>query len=230
MAKFTPGVGFGQASGSVGAVTYSRNRYGVYMRRRAAPVNPRTTAQGTARARFGNLSQQWRTLTAAQRTEWNAQAPNVTLYNSLGAQYTPSGAQYFVGLNVNRLQIGIAVATTPPALEQAAVITSASVVSTGSTGVQTVTFAPAIASGKFYILEATAPMSAGKAFVGRSQFKAIAVLSNTDTSPYVATSAYAAVFGGITANDVGKRIAWRLTPVGSSGQKGAPLNFTNVVA
>lgn len=230
MAKFLAGVGFGQASGSVAGSTYSHNRYGAYLRNRAMPVNPSSTKQQQIRSKFASLSQGWRALTAAQRLEWNTQAPNIVLYDSLGQQYSPTGQQFYIGINQVRLLVGLATTSTPPAQQTQAVITSGSCVSTGSTGVQTVTFAPAIGTGAYYILRATAPQSAGKTFIPRSAYKDVAYLTNSDTSPYVATTAWAAIFGGLTTSDVGKKIFWQLVPVSSNGFKGVPFGFSNVVA
>lgn len=230
MAKFTSGIGFGQASGSVAGSTYSRNRFGPYIRNRAVPVNPSTVRQLAVRARFGNLTQTWRALTAAQRLEWNTQAPNYTLVNSLGEQYTPSGFNLYLKSNMVRVAAGLAVASTPPAQQTQAVITSASATAVGGTGVVTVTFAPAIVASSFYLLRATAPMSAGKTFFNRSQFKDLGFLDSTDTSPYVATTDYAAVFGGLVTGDVGKKIAFQLVPVSSNGWEGTPIEFTAVIS
>lgn len=230
MAKFLSGVGFGQASGSVAGTTYSRNRYGSYMRNRAMPVNPASVRQQVVRSRFGNLSQAWRGLTAAQRLEWNTQAPFITLTDSLGQQYSPSGQQFYIGINQTRLQCSLASTAAPPAQQTQAVITSASTVATGATGVSTVTFAPAIAASSFYILRATPPMSAGKTYVPRSAFKDLAILTNADTSPYTATTAYANVYGAIGTGDVGKKVFYQLVPVSSNGFRGVPFEFSTIVA
>lgn len=230
MAKFLAGVGFGQASGSVAGTTYSHNKFGAYMRNRAQPVNPATSFQATTRSRFGNLSQQWRALTSAQRTAWITQAVNITLVDPLGQQYNPSGSQYFVGLNANRVALGLAIATTPPALQTQAVITALTVTAVGATAVVTVTFAPAIAAASYYELLATAPMSAGKTFIRQSQFKTLVYLGNADTSPYVATTAYAARFGTLAAGDVGKLIVFRLRPFSSNGYAGVPFDARSIVS
>jgi hypothetical protein len=230
MAKFLAGVGFGQASGSVAGTTYSRNRSGPYMRNRAMPVNPSTVKQLAVRSRLGNLAQAWRALTGAQRTQWNLQAPTFTLVDALGQSYSPSGFNLYQSVNLTRAVVGLGTATTPPAQQTQAVITSASATAVGATGVVTVTFAPAIAASSFYILRATAPMSAGKTFVARSLFKDVVVLDNADVSPYVATADYAATFGGVVTGDVGKRITMQLVPVSSNGYRGTPIEFTLIVS
>jgi hypothetical protein len=228
--KYLSGIGFGQASGSVAGTTASNNRYGAYYRNRAMPVNPSSTKQGIVRSRFGSLSQQWRGLTQAQRNAWNAEASTTVLIDSLGQQYAPTGAQLYVGVNQILLALGLSAVTNPPANPGQAVITSASATAVGSTGVVTVTFAPAIASGAYYELRATAPVSAGRSYFGRSQYKTLGYLDNTDTSPFVATTDYAAVYGGLTTAATGRRIGFELVPINSGGYKGVPYKFTAIIS
>lgn len=194
------------------------------------PVNPSSVKQNIVRARFGNLSQQWRGLTAAQRLAWNTQAPSIVLVDSLGQQYTPTGQQFFVGINNVRVAVGLSISTTPPASQTQAVITTFTVTAVGSTGVVTATFAPAIAASSFYELLATAPTSAGRGYVGRSEFKTLAYLTNTDTSPYVATSVYAAAFGSLAAGDAGKAIFFRLRPISSNGFQGTYTQYKATIS
>lgn len=230
MAKFTAGVGFGQASGSVAGTTYSHNRYGPYMRTKAIPTDPRSAKQLVVRSRMGNLSQSWRALTAAQRLAWNTQAVGITFTDALGNPYNPTGAQLYVGLNQNRVMLSLAIATTPPALQTQAVITTGSSTAVSGTGVQIVTFAPAIAAASFYLLRATAPFSAGKSYFPRSLYKDLAVLTNADVSPYTATTVYANVFGGLTAGDATKKIAFQLVPFSSSGWRGTGYAWTTIIS
>lgn len=230
MAKFTAGIGFGQASGSVSGNTYSKNRFGPYIRNRAIPTNPQSARQMAVRSTFGNLSQTWRTLTASQRAQWISAASTITLIDPLGQTYRPSGPQFYVGLNQVRLAVGLASTSTPVTPDVAAVVTSSSATAVGSTGAVTVTFAPAIGSGAFYELSATAPVSAGRSYFGKSQYRVIAYLDNADTSPFTATTAYAAVFGSVTTGTSGKKIAFKLTPIDSKGFRGTPFMFEAIVS
>ena len=59
MAKFL-GV---PTSGSQGATTWARNRYGQYTRMRAHPVNPNTPAQRQARSALSGCASAWQELT-----------------------------------------------------------------------------------------------------------------------------------------------------------------------
>jgi hypothetical protein len=229
MAKFLSGIGFGQASGSVAGTTYSRNRNGTYMRNRAMPANPASSKQGVVRSRFGSLSQSWRGLTPSQRTTWNSQAATRVLIDSLGQQYNPTGLQFFVGVNQVRLALGLALATNPPADPGQAVITAGSATVVGATGVVTVNFAPPIGAAAYYELLATSPVSQGRNYFARSQFKTLAYLTNADVSPFAATGVYASVYGSIVPADVAKKLAFQLRPINSAGYQSVPFQFTAIV-
>ena len=60
-----------QASGSVGGMTFSRNRYGMYTRAKGLPVNPNSEFQQAVRQIFSGLSSAWNgVLTSGQRSGW----------------------------------------------------------------------------------------------------------------------------------------------------------------
>lgn len=217
MAKFTAGVGFGTASGSIASTTYSRNRYGAYIRNRAIPVNPNTAVQTSVRSRFGAQSAAWRALTAGQREQWNTQAPLISLVDSLGSTYTPSGAQFYSSVNLNRSICGQSALSAPPIVDTPPAIASASLAVSGTTPAFDLTFSAAIAAGDFLIVQATAPSSAGRSYFGRSEYKQIAVLDSTDTSPADLQADYEAVFGALDTGDVGAKVSVRLVPVSANG-------------
>lgn len=105
--KYTSTV-YAAASGSVGGLTYSRNRGGLYTRRRAIPSNPATEAQGLARANIATAVSLWtNTLTPTQRTAWNTYANSTPTVDSLGQSQTLSGQQMFVANTTRRLLAGL---------------------------------------------------------------------------------------------------------------------------
>lgn len=230
MAKFTAGIGFGQASGSVAGTTYSRNRFGPYIRNRAVPVNPSTASQAAVRSRFGAQSAAWRALTTSQRDQWDTQAPLIELVDTLGQSYTPSGAQFYASVNLNRIICGQAALAVPPIVDTPPALTSLAVTAAGGTPALSVAFSAAIAVGDFLILEATAPSSAGRSFFGRSEYKQISVLSSADTSPYDALADYVAVFGALDSGDVGGKISLRAIPVSANGFRQAHSRGDAIVA
>lgn len=105
MAIFTPGGGVAAVSGSIGGVTFSRNRGGPYMRTRAIPVNPNTTFQQEVRSLMATLTSGWiDDLTEDQRAAWDTYALNVHLPNPLGADRNVGGLGMYVRSNIPRLQ------------------------------------------------------------------------------------------------------------------------------
>lgn len=229
MAKFTSGIGFGQASGSVAGSTYSRNRFGPYIRNRAMPVNPHTSFQTQIRQMLTARAQAWRSLTANERTAWNAEALNYFLSDSLGQQYNPTGFGLYQSVNITRQILGLALVTNPPPIDAAPQITSAGGTAVGATGVISVTFDPVPPANTHYIVQMTRPVSPGVLFFGRSDFRNVAVLDSTDTSPQIITTTWQAFFGNITTADVGQRIGIRLIPVSPNGYRGTAIQASMLI-
>ena len=93
-----------QISGSIGGLTFARNKGGDYCRNRTVPVAPQTILQLNARAAFGALSARWGSvLTAAQRSSWDAYAAAVPLVNPLGESISVSGQNMYIRGNMIHL-------------------------------------------------------------------------------------------------------------------------------
>ncbi len=108
MALIRLGGGVAQASGSLGGVTFSRNRGGAYIRDRVVPTNPNTPQQQAVRGFVSQLTSLWlTTLSATQRAAWDLYALNVPLPNPLGEDRNVGGIGMYVRSNVPRLQTGL---------------------------------------------------------------------------------------------------------------------------
>lgn len=103
--KFTSQV-FSTASGSVGGLTYSHNKGGLYTRTRAVPTNPNTARQQAVRATMGQLAATWQTLTSTLQGAWNNYGANVAMTDRLGQTIHLSGQQHYIRSNVPRIQAG----------------------------------------------------------------------------------------------------------------------------
>lgn len=104
-----------QASGSIGGLTASRNRGGMYFRARAIPTDPSTPFQTALRGIFSSLAGRWNTtLTPEQREEWDVYASLVTLPGPLGDPITISGQNHFIRSNTPLLQAGEPVVDDAP--------------------------------------------------------------------------------------------------------------------
>ena len=103
------------ASGSIGGMTASRNRGGMYLRGIGNPTNPNTPQQQEIRGILGTLSQRWQTtLTDAQREAWRTYATNVSVTDVFGDSRNLSGQQMYVRSNTPRLQAGLAAVDDGP--------------------------------------------------------------------------------------------------------------------
>lgn len=97
-----------EASGSVGGLTYSHNRGGMYTRARSVPTNPNSSYQQIIRGFVAALTSAWQdTLTAAQRTAWDTYALNVLMKDRLGENRNIGGLAHYCRSNVPRLQAGL---------------------------------------------------------------------------------------------------------------------------
>lgn len=86
-----------QASGSIGGVTYSRNRGGMYRRARAIPTNPNTGFQQQTRTALTEAVTFWTSeLTTVQRAAWDLYAANTPVIGVLGDAINLSGQNMYV--------------------------------------------------------------------------------------------------------------------------------------
>lgn len=104
-----------QISGSIGGMTGSHNRGGLYFRARTIPVNPNTPQQARVRAAMAALVVRWQAvLTQIQRDAWGVYATNVPLTGPLGDPITVSGINMYIRSNVLRTQVFLSVQDEAP--------------------------------------------------------------------------------------------------------------------
>lgn len=102
--------------GSIGNVTFSRARWGEFVRYRTRPRDPRSDDQAQYRVWFTAAVTQWRdVLNDAERLAWNTLGDDTTLFNSAGDPYHPSGFNLAVGINAFLKQCVQGMITTAPA-------------------------------------------------------------------------------------------------------------------
>jgi len=109
--------GGGAASGSVGSLTYSHNRFGMYVRNRTIPVNPSSSRQAAVRSCLQQLTDRWgQTVTALQRSAWNTYAANITVKNKLGQDVLLTGFNHYLRSNIARLQASATIIDPGPGI------------------------------------------------------------------------------------------------------------------
>lgn len=107
MAKVRPGTTQSEISGSIGGLTYARNRYGSYVRSRSNPVNPNSPGQIAVRAILAAVSRDWSALTDSQRDAWILYADNTPVRDRFGMEVTLTGAAMYNRVNCARLSAGL---------------------------------------------------------------------------------------------------------------------------
>lgn len=102
-------------SGSMGGLTLSHNRGGMYIRSRVVPTNPNTGPQGVVRAAMAYLTNRWaNTLTQVQRDGWDTYAENVPLPGPLGDPRNVGGLGMYVRSNLPAVAFSIAIVDDAP--------------------------------------------------------------------------------------------------------------------
>lgn len=124
-----------QMSGSIGGMTASHNKGGMYLRGRGMVTNPNSTAQQLARAAMTELVDAWnQTLTDSQRDGWRTYAANVQVTNRLGDQINVSGQNMYVRLNQPRIVAALPRVDDAPAIFAGAELGVVSVTAAAGSG------------------------------------------------------------------------------------------------
>lgn len=229
--KYVPSLMVGQLSRSAGSTTASRNRFGSYFRTRINPVNPNTTKQQLQRANMEDLSETWKSLTAVQQAAWASLGLQIVRSDTLGQTYTLTGLQAYTSLNMVNRRVGQSDVTAAPAMPAtpANMLTLSAVYDTTpitGTGLD-VTFTPTpIPAGSRVVIEATRPVSAGKSFMPRSEYKVVFIGAVAGTSPQDITTVYQAIYGVAPA---GSKVFFRAYTVDANGFKSLTIEATTIV-
>jgi hypothetical protein len=116
MAKVLYGPTVAQMSGSVGGATFSRNRYGTYIRRRGHPTKVTSSYAEAAKSRLTELSRSWAGLTAGNRLAWGTWAANNPVVDKLGEKQVLSGISAYIRVNAIYMQVIGTTLLVPPTL------------------------------------------------------------------------------------------------------------------
>lgn len=117
MALVRFGNGVSEIVGSIAGNVYARNRGGAYIRNRTKPINAPTVPQSTIRQRFAGTMASFAALTSGAIQAWNVLAESTTRKNKLGEDYTPTGVQMFMELNLNLQAAGQPIIEEAPVAE-----------------------------------------------------------------------------------------------------------------
>jgi hypothetical protein len=185
-----------EGSGKINGFVAARNRSGSYLRTKVTPVNPQTSAQNVVRDRLAVRSQAWRSLTQAQRDQWNAAVPSFTRTDIFGDVKTPSGFNLFCQLN-NIIVLSGGTAVSVPPLPAAVPFTTLTSVSADVSDDEVLLNFVSTTGAVTMLIYATPGVSPGKAFV-KSEYRFIGAsdVSGAETQEDISAK-YKAVFGAV---------------------------------
>jgi hypothetical protein len=208
-------------SGSINYRTASRNRNGQYLRARAIPVQPRTTAQLAVRGYLSLNAQTFGSLTKVQQAAWATYADLHPRTDALGQSSPMTAAQAYGSVNnVLRLQ-GLTTVATPPTAPDFTAFVPGTLSSTALSITLTGYIRPATGQIAIY---ATRPVGNGRNFMGQKTF--IQFTSGAGTTALNLAPAIAARFGTLS---VGQVLQITQVPV-VGGILGAPQVANVVIA
>ena len=216
MALILPGVGFGEARGSIGAVTYSKNRGGAYMRARTKPVNPPSAFSDEVHLAQSNLAQSWAALSSSEQAQWIAATPSRSHFNVFGLPTELSGQQLYIATNMRLVLYRSASVSSPPLNWDVASqpLVSFAIDTTPGMGLPKIQISPGVvtAGGSALYIRMSMPLPGG-GFGGygirnyRKYMRTIGTFDDITASPSDLDDAYEARFGDLDSTTIGK-VVW----------------------
>jgi hypothetical protein len=228
MAKILFGGTIGDARGSIGAATYTKNRFGAAIRQKVSPVQPRTARVLTVRGLFTNLSKRWfGTLDDAQRLGWIALADANPRTNVFGNSVKLTGLQMYQSLNRNLQNVGEAIIDDPPPNLDVDGLTSITPAPDATGGTFMFDAVPdPVPAGHWMVIDATLQVNAGRSFVS-NYYRYVSQYPSGPPLPYDMHAAYVAIFGALR---LGQRITCRAFTVKiATGARSVPVVATALV-
>lgn len=215
------------ARGKLGDVVFSATGPINTLRAHAVAKQPGTPAQTKQKTTFGNVALAWGALTEGQRTGWASLAATVTLTNSLGTAFHPSGQQLFISCNTNlKLTSQAALSDAPASRPATPPLPSLTLSVThdpqSNLPSDLVLTASAAYNSVPMILRGTKPQPWGRRFFDASHFRQVALLPDLVAGANPIGAQYAARFQALRLGTV---VAVQLTPINSAGFAGQPVTL-----
>lgn len=180
-------------AGSIQGTTFQRNAYGHTVKGKPNMVNPNTTRQNGRKRTFSNASQQWRGLSSANRSAWDAYANAFPIPSRKNPSAYLSGLAAFTRWHGVRFQNNSVVLANPSGAQGTAVVSQQeTVLSGGQLHVLldiTTTNGPWLA---FVYL--SRPLQATQSFL-KSWQRYITAVTSASWADFDVSAAYTAIFG-----------------------------------
>ncbi|KKN12154.1 hypothetical protein LCGC14_1019340 [marine sediment metagenome] len=213
MALVRAGALVGQISGSIGSNTFSRNRYGAYVRNRTVPITSTTQAALEAKNRLTAASQAWGALTSTQHLNWETWAQNNPITNRLGEARVLQGNAAYVELNTRILRLAGAQISEPPSADAPDALLTAVVTYDIGLGGTDITFTGTPLAAGVHLWAYFAVMNSDGINYFENLYKLAETGAAAQASPLDYLAAVEARFGTLV---VGQKVAWKIATADSA--------------
>lgn len=228
MAVITPSSLISEIRGSVGDVTYSRNRYGPYVKAKLTQPASATDAQILRRDALTLGVTNWKTLSDAEYLTWAAYVSQHLEAKNISRKIRRAAFDEFIGRYVNRSLVDTALSgfTPQPSVRLFPSITSFTQAFDSITvNIETENFAANCA----YVIYATAPMSDSIRVINKSNYKVLTFYTPTGASDSIDIfTLYDAVYS-LTSANVGDRIGIAVKAVNLDNYAGGKISYNNFI-
>jgi hypothetical protein len=222
------GGGVAAISGKIGGTVFAFNRAGSYARNWKMPVNPQTSRQQTVRGNLATAAAAWESLTASQRSGWNAYAASVPVMNRLGESKYLSGFNMFLRtLTVTKLIGTTAVSDAPaiftlpdppstftPSVSEATQLVSVAFTNTDPWAAE---------AGGFMVVSCSMPFSPGKTYFG-GQYRYVGKIVGATPTPPTTPKTFAVPWAVVEAQLI--RVSCRI--LRADGRLSNPFRSANL--
>lgn len=223
MAKIKFGAMMVDASGKLGGQVFSKNRGGAYIRTKATPLNPQTTAQMAIRGIFASISSAWSGLQETSRQSFNNLVSSYARTDIFGDLRNPSGKNLFQRLNQNLVISGQAQITECSQPSEVPFANLSDVTLNDAFPEISLTYT-GNTTGSKVVIWATPPLSAGTSFV-KNKLRQIAVINGANGETRDIVVEYMAKFGAFQDNS---NIYFGVRVINANGQA-SPLETIKAV-
>lgn len=207
-------------SGSIGGLTYSHNRGGMYTRGRATPTNPNSAQQQRVRNALGSLAAAWsQTLTETQRNAWKTYAMNTPVTDAFGEPLELTGQQMYIRCNTPRLNAQMAQVNDGPTTFGQTGLTTPTV--TWAAGEISIDYDNtdewATAAGGYLLIQTSIPVSKTINYY-RTPFRYLTAVAGNSTPPGPPEFISESAFGQLFDDYPGTRMFLRLVATAADGR------------
>jgi hypothetical protein len=224
VAKLTPGIGWSEARGSVGSVTYCRSSAGMTFRRRSNGPSRQTARSLLQASRLSSESARWRELTEDQRRQWSAaaEADAVPGYKS-----GLSGHALFCAVNVSLRDANQARVLVPSVTRVGEFLALETPIQSGTTSSFRLQWTRTLAAGQFGVIRATSPAPPYLSETRNPTYRFLGAISQSPLDLTVGLWG-TAWWSGLAAYS-GQAITWEFRVLTNTGARGPVYRRTTIL-